>query len=138
MPANALTNIGRAIVTGRLLGGLSGSTPGANAPVHIAWGIGTVDAVAADTALGSESLEARTAGTATQQTTAQTNDTYQVQGTITCVSAGKTISEAGLLDAAKAQGASTAVGNLFARGNFTGVPLNVNDSIAFTFRWQLQ
>ncbi len=138
MPANVLTNVGRAIVTGRLLGGLTGTTPGANAPIHIGWGIGTTDAVATDTALGSEAIEARTPGTASRSTTAVTNDTYQVQGTITCGGTSKTISEAALFDATKAEGGTVPVGNMFARGNFTGVALNVSDSIAFTFRWQLQ
>jgi len=69
------------------------------------------------------------AGTSSQVTTTTTNDTYQVVGTITCAGAGKTITNAGLFDASTG-------GNLFAKGDFTGIALNVGDSIQFTFKIQ--
>jgi hypothetical protein len=125
-----LVNVGRQIVSGLLLGGLSGSTPGANHPTYLAWGTGTSGPAAGDTALGTAASEARTNGTASQQTTSTTNDTYQVVGTITCAGAGKTISEAGLFDASTA-------GNLFIHSVFTGLALNVGDGIQFTFQWQV-
>lgn len=144
--ANVLTNIGKRIATGRLLGGLAAPTPGSVAPTFIAWGSGTlandgagnngIPANAVDTALATEEAEARTNGTASQQTTTTTNDTFQVQGTI-AATANKTINNSGLFDVTKAQ-AGTPTGNLFAKGDFAGVPLNNGDSIAFTFRWQIQ
>jgi hypothetical protein len=132
--ANVLTNMGRQIVTGRLKG--VGSGAGFTEPIHIAWGSGAGTAAAADTTLFTEEAEARTAGTSTRITTAVTNDTYEVTGTITAV-AGKTITNAGLFDVTKAQGGGI-TGNLFVKGDFAGVALANGDSIAFTFRWQLQ
>lgn len=134
--ANVLTNIGRQIITGRLLGGLTGTTPGANTPNHIAWGSGVGTAGVADTTLFTEEAEARTAGTVTQATTGVTNDTLQVQGTLTATAA-KTITNAGLFDVTKAA-AGIAGGNLFVKSDFAGIALNNGDSINFTFRWQIQ
>ncbi len=135
--ANVLTNIGKRIVTGRLLSTAPGAgTPGSAAPVHIGWGTGTAVAAATDTALGAEAAEARTAGTSSQYTTTTTNDTLQVTGTITAIAA-KSISEAALFDLTKAQSGTVPAGNMFIRGDFTAVPLDTGDSIAFTFRWQI-
>ncbi len=133
--ANVLTNVGKQIVTGSLK--RVGSGIGATEPVHIAWGSGAGTSAVGDTTLfAEETAEARVAGTSSQQTITTTNDTYQVQGTVTA-SAAKTITNAGLFDVARAAG-GTIAGNLFAKGDFAGVALNANDSIAFTFRWQLQ
>lgn len=118
--ANVFTNAGKAIVTNRIIG--SGTEPN-----HIAWGTGAGTAAATDTTLFTEASEARVAGTSSRVTTTVTNDTYQVVGTMTVSGSGKTITNAGLLDASSS-------GNLFVKGDFTGIALNVGESIAFTFK----
>jgi hypothetical protein len=120
--ATVIANAGRAIVTNRL-------NSAGTIPSYIGWGTGAGTAAVADTTLFTEASEARVSGTVTQQTTSVTNDTFQVIGTMTCAGAGKTITNAGLLDAAT-------VGNLFLKGDFTGVVLNVGDSIQFTMKAQ--
>lgn len=118
--ATVLTNAGKAITTNRIKG--AGTEPN-----YVAWGTGVGTAAITDTTLFTEATEARVAGTSTQQTTTVANDTYQVVGTLTCAGAGKTITNAGLFDA-------SAAGNLFMKGDFTGIPLNVGDGIQFTMK----
>ena len=115
-----VVNRGLEIVNDRILGA------GAE-PKYVAWGTGTVAPVAANTALGTPAAEARTAGTGSKTTTTTTNDTYQVVGTIVCTGASKAITEVGLFDAA-------AAGNLFVRGTFDPINVNVGDSIQFTIK----
>jgi hypothetical protein len=119
--ATVLANAGKAIITNRIKG--AGTEPN-----YVAWGTGAGTAAATDTTLFTESAEARVAGTSTQQTTTTTSDTYQVIGTMTA-SAGRTITNAGLLDASTS-------GNLFVKGDFTGIVLNSAESIQFTFKVQ--
>lgn len=92
----------------------------------MAWGTGAGTAAITDTTLFTESAEARTLGTSTQQTTTVTNDTYQVIGTITAT-ATRAITNAGLLDASTS-------GNLFVKGDFSTINLSTNDSIQFTIK----
>ena len=99
----------------------------ASAAKYIAWGTGVTAYAATQTALITPAAEARTAGTQTQQTTDHTSDTYQVVGTITCASAGKSITEAGIFDASSS-------GNMYCRAAFTALALDVGDSIQFTFQ----
>jgi hypothetical protein len=115
-----LVNTGRAIVTSRLGG--SGTTP-----QYIGWGTGAGTTGATDTTLFTEVLP-RVSGTATQVTTSTTNDTFQVVGTQTA-GVTETITNAGLFDASTS-------GNLFVKGDFTGIALNSGDSIQFTFKVQ--
>ena len=123
--ATILTNAGRAIAT-NLISGLGGTVPR-----YIAWGTGAGTAVVTDTTLFTESSEeSRTAGTPTRVTTSVTNDTFQVAGTLTVATSGKTITNAGTFDASSS-------GNLFIKGDFTGIALNIGDSVSFTFKWQL-
>lgn len=119
--ATVVTNAGKGIITNRLKG--AGTEPN-----YLAWGTGAGTAAITDTTLFTESTEARVAGTSTQQTTTTTNDTYQVVGTMTAAGA-RTITNAGLFDASTS-------GNLFMKGDFTGVALNTGDSIAFTMKVQ--
>jgi len=70
----------------------------------------------------------RVSGTTSQVTTSTTNDTYQVVGTQTA-GTSETITNAGLFDASTS-------GNLFVKGDFSGIPLNNGDSIQFTFKVQ--
>jgi hypothetical protein len=118
--ATLLVNGGKAIVTNRILG--SGTQPN-----YVAWGTGAGTTSATDTTLFTE-VGSRVAGTGSQQTTSTTNDTYQVVGTVTAGSS-LTITNAGLFDASTS-------GNLFVKGDFTGIALNSGDSIQFTFKTQ--
>lgn len=120
--ANVFANTGKAITTNRVKNGATGATE----PNYVAWGTGAGTSAATDTTLFIEASEARVAGTSTQQTTTTTNDAYQVVGTITA-DAAKTITNAGLFDAATA-------GNLYVKGDFTGIVLALNDSIQFTIK----
>ena len=119
--ATLLVNTGKAIVTNYLNGGA------ATQPKYVGWGTGAGTTAATDTTLFTE-VGTRTSGTTTQQTTSTTNDTYQVIGTVTAGSS-LTITNAGLFDALSS-------GNLFVKGDFTGVALTSGDSIQFTFKTQ--
>jgi hypothetical protein len=124
--ATVFTHAGKAIVSGRMIG----ASPSQAEPKHIAWGTGAGTAAAGDTTLFTESTEeSRTSGTSSQVTTSQTSDTYQVTGTITVATSNKTITNAGLFDASTS-------GNLLMKGDFTGIALNIGESIAFTMKLQ--
>lgn len=122
--ATIFANAGKAIVTNRLKG--QGTEPN-----YIGWGTGAGTSAVTDTALFTEASESRVAGTSSQQTTTVTNDTYQVVGTMTVAGAGKTITNVGLFDAATN-------GNLLMKSDFTGIALNVGESIQFTQKLQFQ
>lgn len=115
------------IVTNRIKG--SGTEP-----VNIGWGTGVGTTARTDTTLFTEKLvdlttsagTDHTAGSSSRVTTTTTNDTYQVTGTRTATGAG-TVTNAGLFDAASG-------GNLFLKGDFTGIALASGDSIAFTIK----
>ena len=123
--ATVFTNAGAAIVNNRII-------QAGTAPKNIGWGTGTTAATTADTALVTEAAPTtsggRTAGTESRVTTSVTNDTYQVQGTVT---AGGilSITEAGLFDALTA-------GAMLIRAVFTAIGVASGDSIAFTFGLQ--
>jgi len=117
--ATVYTNAGKAITTNRIKGA-------GTEPLFVAWGTGAGTAAATDTTLFTESAEARTSGTSSQQTTTVTNDTYQVLGTITAT-ATRAITNAGLFDASSA-------GNMLMKGDFATINLATNDSIAFTMK----
>ena len=119
--ATLLVNTGKAIVTNYLAGGA------ATQPKYVAWGTGAGTTAATDTTLFTE-VTPRVTGTTSQATTSTTNDTYQVVGTMTAGSS-LTITNAGLFDASTS-------GNLFVKGDFTGVALTSGDSIQFTFKTQ--
>lgn len=120
--AVVFTNAGAAIVTNRII-------QAGTAPKNIGWGVGATAAAVTDTALGTESAPTtaggRTVGTESRTTVTNTNDNYQVVGTVT---AGSTlaITEAGLFDAVSA-------GNMLIRAVFAAVNVVSGDSIAFTF-----
>lgn len=118
--ATVFTNVGKQVTTNRVKG--SGTEPS-----YVGWGSGAGTAAITDTTLFSEILP-RTLGTSTQVTTTTTNDTYQVVGTI-AAAGSVTITNAGLFDAATA-------GNLFMKGDFTGVALTTGESIQFTMKVQ--
>lgn len=119
--ATLLVNTGKAIVTNYLAGGA------ATQPKYVGWGTGAGTTALTDTTLFTE-IGSRATGTTTQQTTSTTNDTYQVVGTLTA-SGSVTITNAGLFDASTS-------GNLFVKGDFSGIALTSGDSIQFTFKTQ--
>ena len=127
--ATVVTNAGRDIVTNRIIG--SGTEP-----KYIGWGTAAGTAAVTDTTLFTEKLvdlstsagTDHTTGTSSRVTTSVTNDTYQVVGTRTATGAG-TVTNAGLFDAASG-------GNLFLKGDFTGIALASGDSIQFTIKAQ--
>lgn len=120
--ATVFTNAGAAIVTNRII-------QAGTAPKNIGWGVGTTAAAVTDTALVTESAPTtaggRTVGTESRTTVTNTNDNYQVVGTVT---AGSTlaITEAGLFDAVTA-------GNMLIRSVFSAINVVSADSIQFTF-----
>jgi hypothetical protein len=92
---------------------------------NIQWGTGSGQTLSGTVVTGSASAnvnlfapatEARTAGTSSIITTTQLGDTYQVTGTIVCASAGKTITEAGLFDAATPVSPTSTMTNSLAAG----------------------
>lgn len=106
------------------------SRPGTE-PAAVAWGTGTTAEALTQTALVTESAEARTAGTSSQVTTSTTNDSYQVVGTITAT-ATRAITESGLFN-------STTVGGsiMVTRATFSAINLSTSDSIQFTWKVRL-
>lgn len=116
--ATVLTNAGKAIIPNRILG--SGTEP-----AYLAWGTAAGTAAATDTTLFTET-GTRQLGTSSRVTTTVSNDTYQVVGTLTAAGT-VTITNAGLFDDAT-------VGNLFVKGDFTGVDLTAGESIQFTWK----
>lgn len=122
--ANVLTTLGEQKITDLIDG--TGAVHWDIATAKIAWGTGAGTAVKGDgtttgIALFTEASEARIAPAAVTQPVA---DKIQWVGTMTCAGAGKTITNAGLFDAAGS--------NLCIHGDFTGVVLAVGDKIEFT------
>jgi hypothetical protein len=123
--ATVITNKGFAIASGRMIG----ASPSQAEPKFIGMGVGATGAgrtaAAGDTALSTE-VESRTSGASSQVTQTQTNDTYQLTGTVTAT-ATRAVDEAGTFDA-------STVGNIDISATFAVVNLSNGDSIAFTFK----
>jgi hypothetical protein len=122
--ATVFTNAGAAIVTNRII--QSGT-----APKNIGWGTGTTAAAVGDTVLQTEvaptTAGGRTVGSESRTTITNTNDNYQVTGTVTQNQAGPVaITEAGLFDA-------VSTGNMLIHSVYSAVNTSLNDSIAYTF-----
>lgn len=116
--ATVLTNVGKANMINALNGGAH------TAPQHVGWGTGAGTSAITDTTLFTEASETRVSGTKTVETTTVTNDTYQVVATLTA-DGTKTITNAGLFDA-------VTTGDMYVKGDFTGIALTLGDSIQFT------
>ena len=116
--ATVYTSAGEAKVVDLIDGTSSTHLDATNAKV--AWGTGAGTAAKGDTTLFTEASEARVVPTVSQPLA----DKNQWVGTITA-DAGKTITNAGLFDAA-------AAGNLIVKGDFTGIVLALGDKIEFT------
>lgn len=116
--------------------GLANLTAGWHAytsrPLHLQWGTGSGAAASANVVTTTSTTEARTAGTSSQVTTTQTNDTYQVAGTITAAGT-RAITEVGVFDAA-GSGSPPTGGNMDIYGDFSVINLASGDSIAFTVK----
>lgn len=126
--APAIVNSGKDYLTSLIK---LASRPGTE-PAAVAWGTGTTAEALTQTALVTESAEARTAGTSSQVTTTYTNDTYRVVGTITAT-AGRSITESGLFNS------TTVAGSIMVtRGVFTAIALSTSDSIQFTWSIKLE
>lgn len=124
LKAVAFVNGGPALITNRLIAG-------GTAPKNMGWGTGTTAAAVTDTALQTEvaptTSGGRTVGTESRVTTTQTNDTYQVVGTITQTAAGPVaITEAGLFD-------NVTAGNMLMHAVFSAVNTSLGDSLTLTF-----
>jgi hypothetical protein len=104
----------------------------ASLPKYLQWGTGSAAAASANVVTTTSTTEARTTGTATQVTTTQTNDTYQVVGTITAAGT-RAITEVGVFDAV-GSGSPPTGGNMDIYGDFTVINLSTSDSIAFTVK----
>jgi hypothetical protein len=89
---------------------------------YIGWGTGAGTAAVGDTTLFTESAESRVAATKSQPSA----NILQWVGTMTA-SAGRTITNAGVLSASSG-------GTLVVKSDFTGVVLNTSDKIEFTFQ----
>jgi hypothetical protein len=128
--ATLLTNAGRAINAGRMLG----ATPAQAEPKFIGIGSGAGTSAVGDTTLFTEYTTgtwagyARASAAGTQVTTSVASDTAQWQDTFTA-GAAQTVTNAGNFDAAT-------VGNLHIKGDFTGVVLASGDSIQITIKDQ--
>jgi len=116
--ATVYTSAGEAKVVDLIDGTSSTHLDATNA--KIGWGTGAGTAAKGDTTLFTEASEARVVPTVSQPLA----DKNQWVGTITA-DAGKTITNAGLFDAA-------AAGNLIVKGDFTGIVLALGDKIEFT------
>jgi hypothetical protein len=120
--ATVFVNAGAAIITNRVI-------QAGTAPKNIGWGTGTTAAAVGDTALQTEAAPTtsggRTVGTESRTTVTNTNDNYQVTGTVT---AGSTlaITEEGLFD-------NVSAGNMLIHSVFSAVNVVSGDSIASTF-----
>lgn len=125
-----LTTAGKAVLTNTLV---SLGTQ----PKYVAIGTGVHTAAVGDTALTTEVTTgnwagyARATGTASQVTTSVTNDTFQIQGSLT--SPGTTdpiaITEAGTFDASTS-------GNMCVESTFSAINLSINDQL--TLKMQVQ
>ena len=137
--ASIIPTFGKQIYTGRMIG----ATPTQAEPKQIGFGQGNktagtdVTALTSDKALGAEivSQTNRVTGVSSQVTTTNTNDTYQVVGTITAAGA-LAITEAGLFDqnayptqtTVATQGALSGTGTgTFTVASSTGLPTASTD-----------
>lgn len=99
--AAVATYSGRSLLWGRVRG--LGTEP-----KNVKWGTGSVTGSAnPDVALFTPATEVGVAGTSTMVSTTQLADTYQVVGTLTCLVAGKVITEAVLSDTITLPGTTT-------------------------------
>jgi len=135
--ADVVTYAGFAIVTNTLVNLTL-------TPKYIGWGTGAGTSAQGNTSLFTEDYTTtndgvhniRVTGTLSQVTTSQTNDTFQIVGTLTAYGS-QTITNCGTFDTnGQAVNLVTAPsgGNLYIKSDFTGIPLAANDAIQFTLK----
>ena len=115
--AIAYTSVGEGIVVDAIETALS---------PFIGWGLGAASAKGSID-LANPATEARSTAVESQPTA----DKNQWVATITCAGIGKTITEAGVFDAA-GSGSPPSGGNLIVVGDFTGIVLAVGDKVELT------
>jgi hypothetical protein len=120
--ATVFTTVGKARLVDIAQQTISGETLGK----YLAWGTGVGTADVGDTTLFTEASETRVAGAESQPAA----DKYRVVGTITA-DGTKTITNAGTFSA------TPSGGTLVVKGDFTGVAVNLGDSITFTVDLQI-
>lgn len=98
-------------------------------PKFIGWGSGNAALSPDDTGLATPIAQDRVEGVVTLQDTVFDDDTLRVVGTLTAEES-ITVREVGLFD-------SDEDGNMFIRDLLGAIQLNNNDSIEFTFNYQL-
>lgn len=127
--ATVFTNVGRNWVADKCRDAGSGAglvATSAEVPNRVAWGTGAGTAAVGDTTLFTEASEARALATLTGTTTTVTGDTLQAVGTITA-DGTKTITNGGWFTA-------TSGADLIGKGDFSGVPVVLNDAIEMTWK----
>ncbi len=117
------THAGSTIVVNRIKG--TGTEP-----KYMHWGTGTTTAAVTQTALVTPRGESRVSGTSSIVTVSQTDDAYQVVGTITCASSAAAITEFGQFDA-------STDGNMLIRSSFDAINVEIGDSIQFTSKFKI-
>jgi hypothetical protein len=121
--ATVATFAGRGIIWNRVK-----NTGTGLAPLNIGWGSWVTTAsqsASPNVNLFAPQTEARTPGTAAIITTTQLGDTYQVTGTVTCLVAAKTITEAALFDSPTLSGTSTLSASLTAAATTMTLGANI-------------
>ena len=137
---NILTDVGRALTTGKIKG--VGSGIGFLEPKYIGVGTGTTTPAVGQTALVTEDYTTtndgtralRVTGTSSQATVNVLNDTYQVVGTVTAQHI-MAVTEAGLFDTnGQATNTTTAPsgGNMYMRTVFSVINLAAADTLQLT------
>jgi len=124
--ATVLTQVGEEWIVDLIDGAVSASTD------YIGWGTGTNTAAKGDTNLQTAASEARSAATRTQPIT----DRVRWVATITATGS-KSISEAGLFDAAGSGSPPSGGTPMMIRGDFTPVSVVSGDSIQFTIELEI-
>lgn len=114
--ADIFTDVGEGLVADYVDGTASAPTNW-----YVGQGTGAGTAAKGDTTLFTEASEARVAATESQPAANQNRfvATITADGT-------KTITNAGVFDA-------STVGNMLLKSDFTGIPVNLNDTIEYTF-----
>jgi len=120
---NVLTQVGEELIVD-LMGGASAD--------YIGWGTGAGEAAKGSTDLSTPATEARVLATRTEAAA----DKIQWVGTLTA-DGGKTITNAGVFDAAGSGSPPSGGTPLIVVGNFAGIALNQNDQIQFTFQLEI-
>jgi hypothetical protein len=130
--ATVFTNVGKNWVADKCrdTGAGVGLVAAGEVPNRVAWGTGAGTALVTDTTLFTEASEARALATLSGVTTTVTGDTLQAVGTITA-DGTKTVTNGGWFSALTGP-------DMLGKGDFSGVPVALNDAIEFTWRLQFQ